>query len=74
MLSFAAGLLPVPLLSPLNAARVENGFVRRPQPAASVVQAVALLLINQIMPLTVIDTVAVRFAAEVVTFALSVSV
>jgi len=64
----------VPLLSALNAASVENGFVRRPHPAASVVHAAELLLINQIMPLTVIDTVAVRFAAEVVTLALSVSV
>src|SRR5215213_6697319 len=74
MLSFAAGLLPVPLLSVLNAARLENGFVRRPHPAASVRQEAALLLINQIMPLTVIETVAVRFDAAVVAFALSVSV
>src|SRR5215204_4308188 len=73
MLSFAAGLLPVPLLSAANAASVENGFVRRPHPAASVRQEAELLLINQIMPLTVIETVAVRFDAAVVTFALSVS-
>src|SRR5215204_1137501 len=74
MLSFAAGLLPLPLLSAAKAASVENGFVRRPQPAASVRQDGALLLINQIMPLTVIETVAVRFDAAVVTFALSLSV
>ena len=64
----------MPLLSAVKAASVENGFVRRPQPAASVVQAAPLLLINQIMPLTVIETVAVRFDAAVVAFALSVSV
>src|SRR4026207_134514 len=74
MLSFAAGLLPVPLLSALNAASVENGFVRRPHPAASVRQEAELLLINQIMPLTVIETVAVRIDARLVTFALSLSV
>src|SRR5215213_2249122 len=72
MLSFAAGLLPLPLLSAANAASVENGFERRPQPATT--QEVALLLINQIMPLTVIETVAVRFDAAVATFALSLSV
>jgi len=64
----------VPLLSALKAARVENGFVRRPQPAASVRHEAELLLINQIMPLTVIETVAVRFDAALVTFALSLSV
>src|SRR4026208_906426 len=74
MLSFAAGLLPVPLLSAANAASVENGFVRRPHPAARVRREAELLFINQIMPLTVIETVAVRFDARLVTFALSLSV
>src|SRR5215211_4570705 len=73
MLSFAAGLLtPATPFKASNAASVENGFVRRPQPATT--QDAALLLINQIMPLTVIETVAVRFDAALVTFALSLSV
>jgi len=50
-------------------ARVLNGFVRRPSQGHE-----AVLLINQIMPLTVIDTVAVRFNAAVSTFGLSLSV
>jgi len=50
-------------------ARVLNGFVNRPSQGHE-----AVLLMNQIMPLTVIETVAVRFDAAVVTFALSVSV
>lgn len=74
MLSFAAGLLPVPLFSRANAFSDENGFVRRPHPAASVVQEAELLLMNQIMPATVIETVAVRFDAADVMFALSLSV
>src|SRR6185369_1470557 len=57
MLSFAAGLLPVPLFKAWNAASVENGFDRRPQPATT--QDAALLLMNQIMPLMGMLTVAV---------------
>lgn len=73
MLSFAAGWFAPPLpLTALNAASVENGLVRRPHPATT--HEAALLLINQIMPATVIETVAVRFNAAVVTLALSVSV
>ena len=45
-----------PLLTAWKAARVENGFASRPQPAASVVQAAALLSTNQIMSLTVTVT------------------
>ena len=52
-----------------KAARVLKGFVRRPSQGQE-----AALLINQIMPLTVIETVAVRFEAADVAFALSVSV
>ncbi len=72
MLSLAAGLLPVPLLNELKAASVLNGLERRPQPAA--VQEVALLLMNQTMPLMLIDTVAVRLEAALVAFGLSVRV
>ncbi len=56
MLSFAAGLAPAPLLSALNAARVENGFDSRPHPATT--HGAALLLTNQIIPATFSDTVA----------------
>src|SRR6185503_11424849 len=54
-----------------NDASVLNGFVRRPSHGHTIP---ALLLINQIMPLTVIETVAVRFNAAVSTFGLSLSV
>lgn len=72
MLSLAAGLLPVPLFNVLNAASVEKGFERRPQP--DTVQAGALLLMNQTIPLTVIETVAWRFKAALLALGLSVRV
>jgi hypothetical protein len=44
------------VLTAWNAAKVENGFASRPQLAASVVQAGASFLTNQIMSLTVTVT------------------
>lgn len=49
-----------------KASKLLNGVVSRPQPAASVVQALALLLMNQIIPLTVILTVAELLPSEFV--------
>jgi hypothetical protein len=49
-----------------NAGSVLNGLVRRPQPAAIVVHAAALLLTNQYIPLTVIVTVPTPVPAALV--------
>ena len=62
MLSLIAGLRLVaraPLLIAWKLASEENGVVSRPHPAESAEHAPALLLMNQIIPLTVIVTVPV---------------
>ena len=61
ILSLAAGLFPAPLLTAAKAASVLNGFVRRPSHGHE-----AVLLINQIIPLTVIVTVAELLPVEFV--------
>ena len=61
ILSLAAGLLPAPLLTAWKDASVLNGLVRRPSQGHD-----AVLLMNQIIPLTLIVTVAELLPSEFV--------
>ena len=61
ILSLAAGLFPVPLLTAWKDASVLKGLVSRPSQGHE-----AVLLMNQIIPLTLIVTVAELLPSEFV--------